>query len=115
MSAESFQVAGRAGADASIHILSVRGAITHTTSPAFDEAVQAAVAPRLIIDLSEVPMLDSMAIGALVRVFVSYNKPGRKLVLVGLGRQLKNVLRITGVEALFETYATIPEAESALS
>lgn len=111
---ESFHVAGRAGANANVHILSVRGSITQSTSSAFHEAIHAAAAPHLIIDLSGVPTMDSMAIGALVRVFVSCNKSGRKLALVGLNHQVKNVLRITGVEPLFETYPTIPEAESAL-
>jgi len=114
MPSEPFQVAGRAGANATIHILSVRGAITNATSPAFDEAVRATQAPRLILDLSGVPAIDSMAIGALVRVFVSCNKSGRKLALVGLSHHVRNVLRLTGVEPLFETFPTVPEAESAL-
>jgi len=111
---EPFQVTGRAGANGSVHVVSVRGCITHSTSSAFHEAVQAVTTPRLILDLSEVPTFDSMAIGALVRVYVSCNKCGRKLALVGLNRQLQNVLRITGVEALFESYPSIAEAESAL-
>ena len=113
MPGEPFQVTGCAGTAPGVHILSVRGAINQATSPAFDEAVHAAHAQHLIIDLSGVPSIDSMAIGALVRVFVSCNKSGRKLALVGLSHHVKNVLRLTGVEALFETYPTIPEAEAA--
>ncbi len=115
MSAESFQVVGRPGADASVHILSVKGALTNSTSPAFNQAVRATAARGLIIDLSEVPSIDSMAIGALVRVFVSCNKSGRKLALVGANQRVRNVLQITGVDPLFDTYPTIVEAESALS
>ncbi len=115
MPAETFQVTGRAGANASVHILSVKGAITYSSSPALQEAVSASAAPGLIIDLSEVPSVDSMAIGALVRIFVSCNKSGRKLALAGLNLRVKNVLQITGVDPLFDTYSTIPEAESALS
>jgi anti-sigma B factor antagonist len=115
MPAESFQVAGRAGANASVHILSVKGAITHSTSPAFQEAARATTAPLLIIDLSEVPSVDSMAVGALVRAFVSCNKSGRKLALVGVNHRIRNVLQLTGVDPLFDMYTTIPEAESALS
>jgi anti-sigma B factor antagonist len=112
---EDFQIAGRAGSSANVHILSVKGALTSTSAPAFQDAVRAATALRLIVDLTEVPSLDSMAIGALVRAFVSCNKSGRKLVLVGLNHRVKNILQITGVDPLFDTYATIPEAESALS
>jgi len=115
MPAESFRIAGRAGASARFHILAVTGAITTLTSPAFLEAALAASTPVLIIDLSEAPSVDSMAVGALVRVFVSRNRSGRKLALVGLNRRVINVLKITGVDLLFDTYPTVPEAESALS
>ena len=53
-------------------------------------------APRLIIDLTDTPSLDSMAVGTLVRAYVSCQKAGRKLVLVGLNYRVKNILQITG-------------------
>jgi anti-sigma B factor antagonist len=115
MSAGAFQIAGRAGTNAGVHILSVKGAITHATSSALQEAVNAAAARGLIIDLTEVPSVDSMAVGALVRVYVSCTKGGRKLAFVGLNHRVRNVLQIVGVDPLFDTYPTIPEAESALS
>jgi anti-sigma B factor antagonist len=104
------QPSGRQGQS----VLSVTGSITTTTAPAFQEAVASASALRLIIDMTAVPSIDSMAIGALVRVFVSCNKAGRKLALVGVNHRVQNTLRITGVEALFDTYATVPEAEASL-
>ena len=115
MAGESFRVAGRAGANDSVHILCVQGAITYATSPAFQEAILAASAPRLILDMTEVSSVDSTSIGALVRAFVSCNRSGRKLALVGLNHRVRNVLQITGVDPLFDIYATIPEAESALA
>jgi len=114
MSTRGFQITGRAGATASALILCVTGPITHSTAPALQEAVRAATSMSLIIDLSEVPSVDSMAIGALVRAYVFCNKSGRKLMLVGMNHRVRNVLRLTGVDSLFDTYATIPEAESAL-
>jgi anti-sigma B factor antagonist len=115
MSAGSFQIAGRAGTSAGVHILSVKGAITHATSSALQEAVNAAPAGGLIVDLTEVPSVDSMAVGALVRVYVSCTKGGRRLAFVGLNNRVRNVLQIVGVDPLFDTYATISEAETALS
>jgi anti-anti-sigma factor len=115
MAAESMHVAGRAGANAGVHILSVKGAITEATAAAFQEAVRAVSAPGLIVDLSEVPWVDSMAVGALVRAFVFCSKCGRKFALVGLNPRVKNVLRMVGLDPLFKSYATVAEAESALS
>lgn len=114
MAAQPFEVSQRQGSLATVQILSVKGAITVSTSAAFQNAITAATAPRLIIDLTEVSSLDSMAIGTLVRALVSCNKSGRKLVLVGLNYRVKNILQITGVDPLFETYATISEAQAAL-
>lgn len=56
-----------------------------------------------------------MAVGALVRAYVSCSKSGRKLAFVGLNHRVRNVLQIVGVDPLFDTYPTISEAESALS
>jgi anti-sigma B factor antagonist len=114
MPAQHFEVSQRTGSLSTVQIISVKGAITFTSSPAFQDAISVATAPRLIIDLTEVSSVDSMAIGTLVRAFVSCHKAGRKLVLVGLNYRVKNILQITGVDPLFETYATIAEAQGAL-
>jgi len=114
MATPAFQVSGRAGANGRVHILHIKGAITYATAANFQEAVRAATAPHLILDLSEVPSVDSMAVGALVRVYVFCNKSARKLALVGVNQRVKNVLQLTGVDSLFDTYATVAEAEAAM-
>jgi anti-anti-sigma factor len=96
-------------------VLSVKGMITAGSAGAFQDAILASNAPALILDLSEVASIDSMAIGALVRAFVACNRTKRKLALVGLNHRVKNVLQLTGVDALFDTYATVAEAERGLS
>jgi len=115
MTAESIRVVGRAGANPGVHILSVKGPITEATSAALQEAVRAVAARGLIVDLTEVPWVDSMAVGTLVRAFVFCSKCDRKFVLVGLSPRVKNVLRMVGLDPLFKAYGTVPEAESALS
>jgi anti-anti-sigma factor len=115
MPAQPFEVSQRPGSLATVQIISVKGAITFASSPAFQDALSAATAPRLIVDFTEVSSLDSMAIGTLVRAFVSCHKAGRKLVLVGLNYRVKNILQITGVDPLFEIYASIADAQGTLT
>ena len=115
MPPEAFQIVSRPGSTSNVQILNVKGAITYSCSAAFQDAVAAVTSLRLILDLSEVPSLDSVAVGALVRVFVSCQKSGRKLAFVGLNHRVRNVLQITGVDPLFDIYAAIAEAEAALS
>jgi anti-sigma B factor antagonist len=114
MSTQPVQVSQRPGSLATVQIISVKGSITFSTAPQFQEALTGATAPRLIVDLSETTSLDSMAVGTLVRAYVSCQKAGRKLVLVGLNYRVKNILQITGVDPLFEIYPSITEAQAAL-
>lgn len=115
MGPETFRVVSQPSSRAGLQILALKGAFTSGASGIFVEAVAAADAPRLILDLSEVPMVDSMAVGALVRAFVSCHKAGRKLALVGLNHRVHNVLHLTGIAPLFDTYTTVAEAEAGLA
>lgn len=115
MPLETFRVVSQSSSRAGQQILLLKGPFSSASSAIFIDAVAAADAPRLILDMSEVPMLDSMAIGALVRAFVSCHKSGRKMALVGLNHRVHNVLQLTGIAPLFDTYATIGEAEAGLA
>jgi anti-sigma B factor antagonist len=114
MEIEPFRVVTQPGTRDGLHVLTLRGALTSTSSPAFTEAVIGVAAPRLIVDLTGVPTVDSVAIGALVRAFVSCHKSGRKLALVGMNHRVQNVLHITGIAPLFDSYETVAQAEQAL-
>jgi anti-anti-sigma factor len=112
---EPFRVIAQPGAAEGLQILHVKGPITHESSPKLVEAVIAVSDPRLIIDLSKVPLVDSVAIGALVRAYVHCQKTNRRLAFVGMNPRVKSVIKLTGVDPLFDSYTTIAEAESALA
>ena len=114
MDAASFRVADQAGSSVDVRILAVYGAITNDSLGAFQAAVTESNQPRLIIDMTGVPHVDSMAIGGLVRAYVACQKAGRRLALTGLNHRVKNVLALTGVEALFEVYPSVSLAEEAM-
>jgi anti-sigma B factor antagonist len=114
MPSETIRVTGQPIAEKGLHILTVRGAITYATCPAVVEAVQGVAEPKLILVMTEVPSVDSMAVGALVRIYVHCQKSSRRLALVGMNSRIENILRLTGVDPLFDTYATLAEAEAAL-
>jgi anti-sigma B factor antagonist len=112
---EPFRIVRQPSAKASQTILTLKGSMTSASAAAFVEAIAAVASPQLILDMTEVPFVDSMAVGSLVRAFVSCHKTGRKLALVGLGHRVKNVMHLTGIGPLFDVYATVPEAEAALA
>ena len=79
----------------------------------FQPAVRAEAVPLLVLEMAEVPYVDSAGIGALVNVHVSCQRSGRKLALVGVNKRSRDVLAITQVEKLFRFFDTVEQAESA--
>ncbi len=76
----------------------------------FQTMVRANTADLLVIDLSDVPYIDSAGIGCLVGAQVSRDNSHRKLVLVGVSDRLRTALQVTKVEQLFRYAASVEEA-----
>ena len=94
-------------------ILRFQGPVVLGTVFQFQSAIRAKDAPTLIMDFSGVPYIDSAGIGALVGAYVSQNKEGRKLALVGISDRLFAALQVTRVEKFFKIYSSVPEAQDA--
>jgi anti-sigma B factor antagonist len=71
------------------------------------------VPPRLIIDFTNVPYVDSAGIGALVGAYVTHQKEGRSLALVGASDRVQNILKITHVHQFFRFFDKVADAEEA--
>lgn len=66
----------------------------------------------LIIDLADMPYIDSAGIGCLVGAHVSRENSGRKLVLVGANDRLLTSLKVTRVAQLFSFAPNVEEARA---
>jgi len=66
----------------------------------------------LIIDLTDMPYIDSAGIGCLVGAHVSRENSGRKLVLVGVNDRLMTSLKVTKVDQLFSFAPSVERARA---
>jgi anti-anti-sigma factor len=57
---------------------------------------------RIVLDLKEVPMMDSSGLGAVVTLHVSARTRGCKLEVVNASKQIRELFSMTNVLALFE-------------
>jgi len=94
-------------------VLRLRGPVVLTTLFHFQSTLRAKDAVALIIDFTGVPYIDSAGIGALVGAYVTHNKDGRTLSLVGVNDRVRNALVVTRVEPFFRFYPTLDQAEQA--
>lgn len=96
-------------------VLLFRGPLTLETSSHFSRVVRGENADTVILDLANVPYVDSVGLGALVTAQVSTQKTGRCMVLTGLNPRVKKVMDITNVKGMFMTFPTTWEAVEALA
>lgn len=65
---------------------------------------------KIVVDLGNVPHVDSTGIGELVAAFTSAKGQGAKLVLANLTKRIKDLLDIAQLSAVFLHYPSVDEA-----
>jgi len=80
------------------------GRLTSENVPLLKEEMREACARkgRIVLDLKEVPMMDSSGLGAVVALHVSVRTRGCKLEVVNASKQIRELFSMTNVLALFE-------------
>ena len=79
---------------------------------AFQEALRAETVST-ILDLTEVPYMDSAGLGVLTNSFVSHQKNGRKFLLVGVNERIRTLFQVTKLDQLFKVFPTVESARQA--
>ena len=65
---------------------------------------------NLLLNLGEVPYVDSAGLGEIVRTFTTVKHQGGTLKLVNLTKRIKDLLTITKLLTVFDTYDSEAEA-----
>ncbi|MGB7439271.1 MAG: STAS domain-containing protein [Candidatus Acidiferrum sp.] len=60
------------------------------------------VVKRLVIDLQEVPQMDSSGLGAVVGLYVSARTKGCRVEVVNASKQIRDLFSMTNMLSLFE-------------
>ena len=92
-------------------VLWFKGALTSDNHSLFLSAVRREDNfPTLVLDLTDVPYIDSTALGTLVSAYVSRHRMGRQLALSGISDQVSKTLKITRLESFFILFPTLEDA-----
>ncbi|HEY7099707.1 MAG TPA: STAS domain-containing protein [Terriglobales bacterium] len=97
-------------------VLRLKGPLTMENLSPFQNAVLGEDATStMILDLTEVPYIDSAGLGSLMSAYVTRHKAGRRFILAGANKRVRKLLEITRVEPLFLMFPTLEEAIAALA
>ncbi|MGA7751885.1 MAG: STAS domain-containing protein [Candidatus Sulfotelmatobacter sp.] len=113
MPLEPLHIEDAAGTAEGCRILRLIGPVTLTNFFEFQSLARANTSRHLILDLTQVPYIDSAGIGALVGAYVNHQKDGRSLALVGVTERVRDALKVTRVEQFFQFFESPAAAELA--
>lgn len=70
---------------------------------------------RILLNLADVPYIDSAGLGEIVRTYTTVSRQGGQLKLVNLTKRITDLLMITKLLTVFETFDAEPEAIKSFS
>jgi anti-sigma B factor antagonist len=70
---------------------------------------------KLVLNLEGVPYIDSAGLGEIVRTFTTVSRQGGKLKLLNLTKRIEDLLSITKLLTVFETFDSEPDAVKSFS
>jgi len=99
--------------DPGIFVVTASGELDVWSAPMLDEQLHAVVdraGAFLIVDLSAVPLIDSVVLGVLVRYAKHLRSAGKELMLVSDDPRTVRVIEITGLDHLFNIKRSLADA-----
>jgi anti-sigma B factor antagonist len=70
---------------------------------------------RILLNLGGVPYIDSAGLGEIVRTYTTVSRQGGQLKLVNLTKRITDLLMITKLLTVFETFDAEPDAIKSFS
>jgi anti-sigma B factor antagonist len=99
--------------DSSKHVYRLRGPIVLGNLFSIQEILRSSNV-HTVLDLTEVPYVDSAGLGMIINCYVSRQKAGQRLLLAGVNERVGTLFKVTHVDKVFETYPTLDIAIQAL-
>jgi len=104
-------VESRQGAAPQTRVLKITGSLTLSCCYEFQDRLRADNSPCLILDMTDVKYVDSSGIGCLVNGYIAHHMAGRRMVLAGVNKRIRETLEETRVQQFFSIFDTVEEAE----
>ena len=98
---------------AGVQVVSVEGELDLQTAPDLEQTLRATDLPCVIVDLTEVPFLDSTALGVLLAATRKMEKNGRRLLVAAGSPAVARTLTISGLARTLDVHDSLAEAITA--
>lgn len=112
---EKLNIARTVGARSDITILRLQGPLTLQTLFDFQSVIRQPGIGNTIIDLSEVPYIDSAGLGVILSHWAHTQRSGDKFAIAGISERVQVLFDLTRVNTLLPCFATAGQAEQSFT
>jgi len=91
------------------HVYRLSGPLLLNNLFAF-QAVLRTESGTTILDMADVPYIDSAGLGVLTNSYVAHQKHGHKLLFVAANERVVELFKLTNLDKLFEVFPTVESA-----
>lgn len=95
-------------------ILKLSGPLTIQTLFDFQQMVRQETSKALIVDISQVPYMDSAGLGCVVSAYTSCQRNQRAFGIAGLTERIRTLFAVTHVDGLLPCFDSLESAEAAV-
>ena len=92
-------------------VMALSGPLILNNLFSFQDAVRAEKSPVVILDLANVPYMDSAGLGSILNAHVSRSNSGRRLALAAVPERVLTMIRAARVDKALTIFATLQEAK----
>ena len=95
-------------------IFKISGALTIQTLFDFQQMIREETAKPIIVDISQVPYMDSAGLGCIVSAYTSCQRNQRAFGITGLTERIKTLFTVTHVDGLLPCFDSLEAAEASV-
>ncbi|HEY3823913.1 MAG TPA: STAS domain-containing protein [Bryobacteraceae bacterium] len=108
---EQMEIARETGVTGSTTILRLKGPLTLTTLFLLQDQLRALPDTDMVIDVSEVPYIDSAGLGTILSRWTHTQRAGHKFAMTGVSPRIEVLLEITKVNTVLPMFKTAEDAD----
>ena len=90
-----------------VTVIRLRGPLTMKDLFEFQESARSETGAPVVIDLTEVPYIDSAGLGAILGVMASCERNGRRFGITGACDRVRTLFHITHVDTLIPSFQNV--------
>jgi anti-anti-sigma factor len=95
-------------------VLRLHGPLTIRTLFDFQDTSRQESAAAVIVDLTDVPYMDSAGLGSVIGLFTSCQRTNRGFAIIGVSERIRTLFEVTHVDGLLPCFNSLESADAAI-